>query len=92
MRARAGQTAAVEAGKAARREAAGRAVPVTDAEIELYGTAQDDPATHETSNQYYARMQSYARWQPETHPEANAEPEASREAYADTPDHAEIEI
>ncbi len=42
-RIKAEQTAAVQAGKAARREASARACPVTDAEIALYGTRHQDP-------------------------------------------------
>jgi flagellar biosynthesis GTPase FlhF len=91
-RAKAAQTAAVEAGKAASREAAARAVPVTDAEIALYGTQADGPGQHETPGQYHARLQSYAQWQPEAHPEAAAELGAPPEARAGTPEHAEIEL
>jgi conjugative relaxase-like TrwC/TraI family protein len=39
---KAGQAASVQAGKAARREASARAIPVTDAEIALYGTGHQD--------------------------------------------------
>jgi len=83
-----------------------RAIPVTDAEIALYGTLHhgtqtnaaepepllaaptehDDLGAHETSSQYYARMQSYARWQPESHLEATAEPAAAPEAHDTEPD------
>jgi conjugative relaxase-like TrwC/TraI family protein len=42
---KAAQTAAVEADRAARREASARACPVTDAEIALYGADRHDPAT-----------------------------------------------
>ena len=100
------QTARVQIAKAARRETAARAIPVTDAEIALYGTRHhepetraaepepllaaptehDDPGAHETSSQYYARMQSYARWQPETHPEATAGPATAPEAHHAEPD------
>ena len=113
------QTARVQIAKAARRETAARAVPVTDAEIALYGTRHQDagyahpagvpgvpepaadterepllaaptehhdPSAHETSSQYYARMQSYARWQPESHPEATAGPTAAPEAHPAEPD------
>ena len=100
------QTARVQIAKAARRETAARAIPVTDAEIALYGTRHhepenraaepepllaaptehDDPGAHETSSQYYARMQSYARWQPESHPEATAGPATAPEAHDAEPD------
>ena len=102
------QTARVQIAKAARRETAVRAIPVTDAEIALYGTWHQDagpvadtepepllaaptvedgePVAHETSSQYYARMQSYARWQPESHPEATAEPDTAPEAHDAEPD------
>jgi hypothetical protein len=39
---KAAQTASVQAGKAARREASARAIPVTDAEIALYGAGRQD--------------------------------------------------
>ena len=100
------QTARVQIAKAARHETAARAIPVTDAEIALYGTRHhepehrraepepllaaptehDDPGAHETSSQYYARMQSYARWQPESHPEATAGPATAPEAHHAEPD------
>ena len=41
------QTARVQIAKAARREAAARAIPVTDAEIALYGTRHHEPETHD---------------------------------------------
>ena len=63
--------------------------PVADTEPEpllAAPTEHDDPVAHETSSQYYARMQSYARWQPESHPEATAGPDTAPEAHDAEPD------
>ena len=43
MQIKAAQAASVQAGKAARRQASARAIPVTDTEIALYGTGRQMP-------------------------------------------------
>jgi hypothetical protein len=77
-----GQAASVQAGKAARREASARAIPVTDAEIALYG-----PWHHDADGTGRPRPpggQPQAEVSPETAPET--EPPRTEAATGDDPD------
>ena len=67
---KAAQTASVQAGKAARREASARAIPVTDAEIALYGGIDQD---HVSAGQRQA---------PERRPKAGDSPETINQTRA----------
>jgi hypothetical protein len=64
---KAGQTARVQAGKAACREASARAIPVTDAEIALYGAGHQDADS--ASRPQPPGRQPQAEDSPETVPE-----------------------
>ena len=85
------QTARVQIAKAARRETAARAIPVTDAEIALYGTRHQDaetraaepepllaaPTEHDDPSAHETSSQYYARMQSYARWQPESHPEAT---------------